>query len=524
MSEMKTHPAALLVFAAIVFPLHGATAHRPGDVAFSTTFDSAAEQQAWPKADFASWVTGHQGTTSLRVTVPPEKQAAGNMIRIPMDIAACRGCVLLLECSAKADNVSKPAADYLGVKFMLHYQSDTQGPVWQNENNVNGTFDWRKLSFTTRIADDARDGEISLGLQGSSGTAWFDDVKITVFKTPVTRPAPMRNPPPAFKGHDLPRLRGVMSPNEFKDEDMRVLGSEWKANLIRWQITRNWGKPGTDRDLAEYDRWLDAELDDLAKALDACRKYGIKVVVDMHSPPGGRYPNHDLAIFNEPLYQDHWVSIWEKIARRFKGHPAVWGYDLINEPVQNTPSPAGVADYLGAQVRAARAIRKIDADTPIIIESAEWDSAAGYKDLEPVDVPKVIYQVHMYVPGEFTHQGVNGPWKPVTYPGTIRGQNWNKEQIRKTLQPVRDFQLAYNVHIYAGEFSAARWAPGAADYLKDTIGIFEEYGWDWTYHAYREWDGWSVEHGSDPNDHQPAREPTDRKKLLLEWFGKNRQP
>ena len=73
-------------------------------------------------------------------------------------------------------------------------------------------------------------------------------------------------------------------------------------------------------------------------------------------------------------------------------------------------------------------------------------------------------------------------------------------------------------------FSAIRWAPGAASYLRDCIDIFEEYGWDWTFHAYREWDGWSVEHGNDPQDHQPTREPTDRKKLLLDWFGRNVKP
>ena len=42
-----------------------------------------------------------------------------------------------------------------------------------------------------------------------------------------------------------------MSPHKFQDEDLRVLGREWNANVIRWQITRNWGRVGTDRDLAE---------------------------------------------------------------------------------------------------------------------------------------------------------------------------------------------------------------------------------------------------------------------------------
>jgi hypothetical protein len=521
---MKTLTSALLILSAFAHPVAAGPPPKAGDIVFASDFNTSAQQQAWPEAGFAAWTQGFDASPSLRVSVSSEDSGGGNMIRIPLDLTAYRGCVLVFECMAKAENVSKPQQSHNGVKFMLHYRSATTGPDWQNENDLSGSFDWKKIGFTTRIAADANGGELNLGLQDSSGTAWFDDVTIRVFKTPVKRPVPPANPPPAFKGHDLPRLRGVMSPNEFRDEDLRVLGKEWNANVIRWQITRNWGRAGTDRDLAEYDRWLDAELDDLDKALEACRTYGIKVVIDMHSPPGGRYANNDLAIFNEPVYQDHWVALWEKMARRYKGHPAVWGYDLINEPVQYKPSPPGVADYRESQVRAARAIRAIDPDTPVFIEAAEWDSAAGFKDLEPVDVPNVIYQVHMYVPFEFTHQGVNRDLKTVTYPGKIGLTDWNKQQLRATLQPVRDFQLAYNVHIYAGEFSAIRWAPGAAEYLADCIDIFEEYGWDWTYHAYREWDGWSLEHGNDPNDHQPSPQSTDRKELLLKWFARNQKP
>ncbi len=498
---------------------------QPNDSVFHTHFDTPAERAAWPAADFAKWDHSAQESASLRISVAPDQAAGGHMLRLPLDLTRYRGCQLQFECLAKADAVSKPSAPYLGVKFMLHYQSEMAGACWQNENAVAGTFDWRKLRFSQRIAPDATDGDINLGLQDSSGTVWFDAVRVTVIKgPPVRRPTPPANPPPAFKGHDLPRLRGVMSPNSFRDEDLRVLGTEWHANVIRWQLTRNWGRPGTDRDLAEYDRWLAGRLDELDQALAACRRYGLKVVLDLHSPPGGRYANNDLAIFNEPIYQNHYVGWWEKIARRYQGNPVIWGYDLINEPVQTEPSPPGVADYLGTQVRAAQAIRAIDAKVPIFIEAAQWDSAEGYRELEPVAIPNLIYQVHLYVPGEFTHQGVNGPWTPLAYPGRIGNLTWDKAQIRRVLQPVREFQLAYNVHIYVGEFSAIRWAPGAARYLSDCIELFEEYGWDWTYHAYREWDGWSVEHGSDPQDHQPGTEPTDRKKLLLDWFGKNQPP
>ena len=103
------------------------------------------------------------------------------------------------------------------------------------------------------------------------------------------------------------------------------------------------------------------------------------------------------------------------------------------------------------------------------------------------------------------------------------GKFWDKEQLRKSLQVVRDFSADYGAAIYIGEFGSIRWAPENSSYryLKDCIEIFEEEGWDWAYHAFREWDGWSVEHGPDKNDRNRASEPTDRELLLRSWFEKN---
>jgi hypothetical protein len=231
-------------------------------------------------------------------------------------------------------------------------------------------------------------------------------------------------------------------------------------------------------------------------------------------------------MLHEPVYLDKFVSVWKQIAQRYKGNPVVWGFDLVNEPVQSEPSSKGTADYLCAQISAATAIRTIDPSRTIIIEVDHWDSADGFKDIKPVDIPRVIYEVHMYYPGQFTHQGVHGSPTGFVYPGMIGGQKVDKHILRKHLSPVRDFQLAYNVHIYVGEFSAIRWSPNnsAYRYLRDCICIFEEYEWDWSYHAFREWDGWSVEHGENPNDHNPVETTTDRKSLLLQWFEKNEKP
>jgi len=56
------------------------------------------------------------------------------------------------------------------------------------------------------------------------------------------------------------------------------------------------------------------------------------------------------------------------------------------------------------------------------------------------------------------------------------------------------------------------------------IELFEAEGWDWAYHAYREWHGWSVEHGTDRSNTSPSKTPTNREKLLKAYFGKNVRP
>ena len=501
----------------------------PGETVFETGFESLEERDKWSLIPHTQWTQPSRNNTCLKVHVPEKDANLINMIQLRLDVSRYRNCKLQFQCQVLAKGVTKPLHYYNGVKFMIHYKSPSKGLFWRNQDHVYGTFDWQKLGFTAPILDDVDEAWLYLGLQESSGTVFFDDLKVTVSGVRPIRSKPDPKAGPPFKGHALTRLRGVMSPNSFKEEDLRVLGMEWNANLIRWQMTTLWGagyKYPHDYDLKLYNQWLDNELNELDKVLKACKKYGILVVVDLHSPPGGRRSNNDLVMLHEPEYLDKFVSVWERIARRYRNNSVIWGFDLVNEPVHNNTLPQDIPDYLEAQLRAARAIRAIDPDRTIILEVDNWDSAEGFKYLEPVKLSGIIYQVHMYYPAQFTHQGIHGNKIGVKYPGTINGYLFNKESLRNHLAPVREFQQAYNAHIYAGEFSAIRWAPdnSAYRYIRDCIDIFEEYGWDWSYHSYREWDGWSVEHGSVRSINEPNTSPTDRKRLLLEWFSKNKKP
>jgi len=467
----------------------------------------------------------------MKITVPASAAKQQSFAVTMIDLTPYRGKNLVFSGLAKAENVTKPNARYNGVKLMLHIKT-ADGEKWYNQNNLFGTFDWKEIGFTVPIPADATVGDLSLGLQDSSGTVSFAAVKAVVFDNndlfPKLAIADDFKAEYSDRVKNMPTLRGVMSPSgAYKPQDLEDL-AKWKANLIRWQIVRNWGQAGKDRDPVEYDKWIDSKIAELDQALVDAKRLGIKVIIDLHSPPGGRYADSNMAMNFEPQYADQFIAVWQRIARHFKGNPAIWAYDLINEPVQTKPAKI---DYLALQLKAAEAIRAIDPEIPIIIESNIWDSPESYKYLQPLPLKDIIYQVHMYIPGSFTHQNVYTNWgvkadkmATVTYPGKIEGQDFNRDTLRKHLQPVIDFQKKYGVRVYAGEFSAARWAPGAAKYLDDCIAIFEENHWDWTYHAYREFHGWSVEHGSDPYDKQPVSQDTDRKKVLLRYFDLNRTP
>ena len=207
-----------------------------------------------------------------------------------------------------------------------------------------------------------------------------------------------------------------------------------------------------------------------------------------------------------------------------QGDKTVWGYDLANEPIEGDVAD-GLLDWHALAARTALAVRRIDPDHAIIVEPGP---GGGYDQLPyfaPLPLPNVVYSVHLYEPAQFTMQGVM-PDLPmgVSYPGIINGVLWDRAQMARSLQVVADYQKHYHVTIYIGEFSAVRWAPGAETWLGDAINIFEANSWDWSYHAFREWQGWSAEYGPGKSDTKPSEMPTGREMLLRSWYGKNVKP
>lgn len=500
---------------------HAADAPKPGETVLEADFKAPDALDAWPgRSDGVSLDADGKGGRALRIT--STDAAAGARLERPLPADRLRGCKLLLSARVRAENVSAKPNDWNGIKFMLPMVSP-DGRHWPQARLGVGSFGWKEVLWQARVPPDATGMRLFLGLERVTGTVWFDDLHVTVRRSPID-PSARVHKGPVYRGHDLPRLRGAMVGTDISAASLRTLGKEWNANLVRWQLFGF--KPRFDTgDLAEYDRRLEQELAKLDAALPVCREAGLMVVVDLHTGPG-HWADPPRSLFTSKACQDRFVQIWEAMARKYNDEPCIWGYDLLNEPLEEGAA-RGVLDWQGLAERTARAVRRIDPDRCLIVEPAPWGSVQAMGNLVPLDVPRVVYSAHMYVPHQFTHQGVHDrDQEPLRYPGEIGGKHWDKAALEEALGPVIAFQKRYNVHIFIGEFSAIRWAPdgSAQRYLRDGIDLFEARGWDWAYHAFREWDGWSVEHGPDRSDHQPTADPTPRKRLLLEWFGRNSKP
>lgn len=312
--------------------------------------------------------------------------------------------------------------------------------------------------------------------------------------------------------------RGVTLNPNVSEQDISDL-AKWKPNIVRYQLA--FGMADT-ADLAAYDAWLSGAIDRLAQLLPVFSQNGIKVVIDLYSPPGGFVSQQTPAlhrVFAQKEFQDAIVEVWAKIAQRFAGNPAVFGYDLLNEPAERSVAP-GLSNWNDLALRISQRIRAIDAATPIIVEPIYGDQARLNR-LKILPISNVIYSIHMYFPLRFQQQGLYGFPLGVKYP---QGKKLNKKKLLLNLKRTIRFKKKNKVQIYVGEFSAVRWAPGNSSfkYLKDVISIFEKQKWHWTYHAFRESDPWSVEHGNDINNPNPIPGMTDRAKLLRGFFAKNR--
>jgi hypothetical protein len=64
--------------------------------------------------------------------------------------------------------------------------------------------------------------------------------------------------------------------------------------------------------------------------------------------------------------------------------------------------------------------------------------------------------------------------------------DFNQAWLENLLSIARDFQEQHGVRVAVNEYGLMRWIPNGADYVRDEMALFDEYGWNyalWQWHA-----------------------------------------
>lgn len=410
--------------------------------------------------------------------------SAAVSIEIPVDFSYYVGYVLRTECTYKIITGSRPLAIY------PKYVSNSVTKFNAGYINSIGTSAYKTFRNGGSEEVSPNPTNMMIVVDVSSGSGLISNITIKIDKLKLLEPLkPFDNSTNIqggiFYGGNASNHETLSIPTKDMYNELK---RNYGLNLVRWGIVKFYDDavPHSETNKTQYQAWLEYKLLQLDKVLAWCRQNNIKVLIDMHSPFGGTHADGGLNLFYDEDARQFNIDMWKIIAARYKGNKAVWAYGLINEPRENISTEATLVldrysvTPLAYQETLAFNILQVDSEANFSITSSLYSDPLAFKNMKPISVNGCIYEVHNYFTANFT----SSPTSAHAYPGyTDPSLNIvvNKQSIKDYLKPVRDFQLAYNVPIFVGEFGSVRWANGSHNWIRDNIEIFEEYGWSWAY-------------------------------------------
>ena len=161
--------------------------------------------------------------------------------------------------------------------------------------------------------------------------------------------------------------------NHLREEDIKLM-ADLGFNCVRIVLNANallYEEPGF--------QWNEGGFSRLAKIIDACEKYRVYAILDMHGVIGGNngatgdslfceYPS----VFLDEESTERQIVLWEEIVRRFGSRWIVAGYDLINEPVSSPIQHEYIPLLEKYYEECIRRIRKIDKQHIFFLEGAKY--------------------------------------------------------------------------------------------------------------------------------------------------------
>jgi endoglucanase len=200
---------------------------------------------------------------------------------------------------------------------------------------------------------------------------------------------------------------------------------------------------------------------------------GVYSVIDLHALPGYQNhhwhsdnPTHVASFWDHPHFQDRVVNTWQAIAARYRDNSSVAGYNLINEPADE--SRAVIGPFYR---RLSEAIRQIDADHVLFLDGNTYATEFDFFDAA---ADNTVYTLHDYVPA-----------------GIGRGAPYDRDAARQKFLTRSAYARATDTPIFVGEFGSIFTGDPAQDELRyeilaDQLELYREYDASWTIWTYKD--------------------------------------
>ncbi len=223
-------------------------------------------------------------------------------------------------------------------------------------------------------------------------------------------------------------------------------------------------------------------LKQLDRVIQICAEQEIYTILDLHAAAGYQNqdwhsdnPSQQAFFWQHKQFQDRAIWLWKIIAERYKDNPWVAGYNPLNEP----SDPSGEQlDAFYRQVVAA--IRRIDPEHMIFLEGNRY--SRDFSTFGP-PMPNVVYTLHNYAVPGFIDGG--------DYPGTSRGEYFDKAVLQDELMQTCQYMLENQTPIWVGEFGpvyTGKLEKDAMRYqiLEDQLALYKNLDASWCLWTYKD--------------------------------------
>ncbi len=284
--------------------------------------------------------------------------------------------------------------------------------------------------------------------------------------------------------NEEPHAARFQAARELGVSFIRLTPSKWRTSSRDFLVG----------DADDYRGLVEDDFARLRSVLDVAGQAGLRVLLTLLSVPGRRWRQAnggvvDRRLWSEPRYREQCNQFWSDLSERLVGHPAICGYNLLNEPTL-PPSPNASEALVTAYDGMVSSIRSADETVPIVIDPPDYASPSGFEGFEPIDDERTIYSLHMYDPYTFTNWASNKG--RLEYPYTEQGESIDRDWLKSTCRTVEEWRKRHSIpasRILVGEFGCDHRVPGALPYLRDLVDVFDDFGWHWAFYAFRE-DSW----------------------------------